>query len=211
MPPGPQQLSLETALDSCARIGAALHTSGLTVGPNRTLLSDIERTRAEVHAIAPFAPRLTAALEQRLADVSREAAEPALPSVLAHGDFTSAQILFDGPLSGLIDLDTVCMAEPALDLGQFVGYLDLTAAKARVSAGRPGGSADELSQLFLDDYLRANDGLADSRLYARVAAYRTLALVRVAVRSWRQLKPARVRLATDLLEQPSSVRIGALR
>jgi hypothetical protein len=44
-----------------------------------------------------------------------------------------------------------------------------------------------------------------------VAAYRTLALVRVAVRSWRQLKPARVRLATDLLEQPSSVRIGALR
>src|SRR3712207_8430077 len=46
-----------------------------------------------------------------------------LPLVPSHGDLTPGQILFDGARPGLLDFDTVCQAEPALDLGQFLAYL----------------------------------------------------------------------------------------
>ena len=52
-----------------------------------------------------------------------------MPFCLCHGDFKYAQVFFDGDAVGLVDLDNVCQAEPALDLGQFFAYLRTQARK----------------------------------------------------------------------------------
>jgi hypothetical protein len=44
-------------------------------------------------------------------------------------------------------------------------------------------------------------------LLARVAAYRTVALARLAVRSWCQLKPRRLRPILALLDEPQRIRV----
>ena len=110
-------LTAEGALDTCARVTVALHESAVPVGEPRTLAGEIGQVRREVEAVAQLAPALAALLHEGLtgaAGVSRDA--PA-PLGVAHGDLTPSQVLFDGPLSGLVSFDAVCLAEPALDLG----------------------------------------------------------------------------------------------
>src|SRR5206468_9020415 len=46
----------------------------------------------------------------------------------------------------IFDFDTVCQAEPALDLGHFLGYLRLKT---------PVGAADRFTDLFLERYVDA--------------------------------------------------------
>lgn len=194
-------LTLEFALHTCAGIAATLHRSDAEIGTARTLSGDIEAARSEVTAIAGLAPSVAETLDAHLRDAEAAVGDEPMPQRLAHGDFTPAQILFDGPLSGLIDLDTACRAEPALDLGQFAGYVSLARRKAEMSLGRSIHPSDDPGPAFLDDYCRVA-GIVDSeRLAARVAAYRTVALIRVAARSWRQLKTSRLRLAIDLLDE----------
>ena len=53
-----------------------------------------------------------------------------------HGDYTYTQLIFDGTSSGLVDFDTICRAEPALDLGQFLAYSRLAVLKARKESRR---------------------------------------------------------------------------
>src|SRR3954454_12510413 len=49
--------------------------------------------------------------------------------VLSHGDFTPSQVLLDGSSSAVVDLDTLCWADPAQDLGRYLAQLHLLAAK----------------------------------------------------------------------------------
>jgi len=204
-------LTLEAALDACARIAATLHSSGIELGRSRTLSGDAEAARWEVAAIAGLAPAVAATLAARLDDADAVLADDGSPFGLTHGDFTPAQVLFDGPLSGLVDLDTMGLAEPALDLGQFVGYLALAVRKAQTSSGRLTDRPDDLGDAFLDGYVRAAGVPDAASLTERVAAYRTVTLVRIAARSWRQLKASRLRLALDLLEErrPSRNRVSS--
>jgi hypothetical protein len=120
-------------------------------------------------------------------------------------------VLLDGPISSLFDLDSACVAEPALDVGGFLGHLDVVTTRARQATGQAAHAADDLGdgqgealdRLFLQEYLRAGGGGVDqAALAARIAAYRTVTLAQVAVRSWCQLKPDRLRAAITLLEQP---------
>jgi hypothetical protein len=126
----------------------------------------------------------------------------------AHGDLTPSEVLFDGPISSLFDLDSACVAEPALDVGGFLAHLDVVTTRAWHAAGHaaddPGqGRGEALDQIFLQEYLRSGGGDVDQgALAARLAAYRTVTLAQVAVRSWCQLKPDRVRAAITLLEHP---------
>ena len=63
-----------------------------------------------------------------------------------------------------------------------------------------------LESAFLDEYVRRSDDIEPDVLAARVAAYRTVALARLAVRSWCQLKPYRLRPVMTLLDQPPRIR-----
>jgi hypothetical protein len=196
-----------SAVVACARVAAALHRTSIPVGPARTLVDEIEGVRASVDALAPLAPALARSLHGHLAALGDVALDAPGPSGVAHGDFDASQVLFDGPTTSVVDFDTVCLAEPALDLGSFTGHLAVAVRKARGAGGVDPDGSEELGSAFLREYLcLRGDGDADV-LLDRVAAYRRVALARLAVRSWCRLKPERLRAVLELLDAPQRMRV----
>jgi hypothetical protein len=165
-----------------------------------------------------MAPALAATLHRHLGAVADVVVGPPGPPGAAHGDFGPSQVLFDGPTTSLVDLDTVCLAEPALDLAQFTGQLAVAVRRARAAGGatRDGGhdggqnggqdGGRDLGSAFLHEYLRLSGSDPDV-LLPRVDAYRTVALTRLAVRSWCRLRPERLRPTLALLDEPSGLRV----
>jgi hypothetical protein len=56
------------------------------------------------------------------------------PTALAHRDLHDGQLLFDGGLPGLLDPDTLAVAEPALDLANLLVHLDLRVQQGALSS-----------------------------------------------------------------------------
>jgi ABC-type multidrug transport system fused ATPase/permease subunit len=203
--PSAAGLTAEGAVVACARVAAALHRSSIPVGAPHTLAEEIEAVRASVDALAPMAPALATSLHRHLGAVADLALDPPGPLGVAHGDFHASQVLFDGPTTSLVDFDTVCLAEPALDLGRFTGRLAVTLRMALDAAGASPDGDEDLPFAFLREYLRASGSEEPDVLLARVAAHRTVALARLAVRSWCQLKPHRLRPTLALLDEPPRI------
>jgi hypothetical protein len=205
------RLAIDRALSTCAGITSALHDVVVAEGPPRTLRTEVQVLQSDITAIAPLAPALAASLVSRLEVVIPETKDAPLPPAFGHGDLTPGQFLFDGPLSGLVDFDTTCVAEAALDLGQFTGHLAVTTRKAAAAAGRSADHGFDPARAFFDEYVRAAGITDEAMLLSRVAAYRTVTLARIAVDSWRQLKPARVHVAQELLHESAAVGAGRPR
>ena len=99
-----------------------------------------------------LATRLRPELAKAL-DLSHRRLVPALsacagrPVRLAHRDYYNKQLLFDGHTTTLIDFDTLCLADPALDLGNYLAHRDL----ARL-VGEPWDEGEEGA--FLEAYAR---------------------------------------------------------
>jgi len=133
-----------------------------------------------------------------------------MPLALSHGDYTYTQLLFADDSCGLVDFDTICQAEPALDLGQFLAYLRLAAYKIQqrnaaqpTEHPAPPMSVDELCTQFVTTYGRAAGyhGQQMVQLQERVAAYEIISLMRITLHSWQKMKGDRLQLVTDLLEE----------
>src|SRR2546427_4514777 len=110
--------------------------------------------------------------------------------------------VFSGAQCGLIDFDTVCQAEPALDLGQFLAYLRLAACKAGGAASTDGNETSErVCARFLEAYMNACGYAPEERdrLQARVRLYEMVSLLRLVFHSWRKFKGARLALAVVLV------------
>ncbi len=197
--------TLEDMHEACARIAVALHTSGIKLGRRRTFDDEMTVLRDGFAAMRGVSPELAAQLQgwlERLAVVAEQS--DAMPLCFSHGDFTYTQLIFDGQSSGLVDFDTVCQAEPAIDLGQFLAYLRVAVQKAhRNAAQAPTGLADELGEAFYDAYVAAADTwLADEeQLRARTSVYEIVSLLRLALHSWQKLKAARIQNVLAVLEE----------
>jgi hypothetical protein len=208
-------LDARRALAACAGIAAALHEpvpAGLALPGDRpgapagrTLSGDLERLGAQLADLQAWAPGLVAGLADHADALAAfvDASEP-MPPVLVHGDFGPAEVLLDGPVSAVFDLDAATRAEPAVDVGHFLARLTLSCVATAGREGLPRALA--LERDFLERYAAAHPGLESGVLWPRVAAHRATTLLGVAARSWRQAKPERVRLALTLLGEPSPVR-----
>jgi aminoglycoside phosphotransferase (APT) family kinase protein len=196
--------AIPPALAACARVAAALHRTSLPVPLTRTLRGELNDAWAMVDTLAPLAPGLAASLHRSLSAVGSDAPDPGLLRT-AHGDFRPSRVLFDGPTTSLLGFDRACLADPALDLGEFTAHLT-AAVPAGTDPEAAARAADDLVSLFLRDYLAEGGGRAADALQARVAAYRTVALVRLAVRRWCRIQPQRLRSVLNLLDQ--SHRVG---
>ncbi|HEV7187230.1 MAG TPA: ABC transporter transmembrane domain-containing protein [Blastococcus sp.] len=203
-PDGP---TAEEAVRTCARIAAALHRSSIPVGPTRTLDGEIAAARAAVDDLAPLAPALAGTLQHHLRVADDLALDEPGPLGVAHGDLGPRQVLFDGPTASLVDFDAVCLAEPALDLGHFAAHLAVAVRRAWEGPGGTDADGGALESAFLREYLRVSGTGDPDVLLARVAAHRTVALARLAVRSWCQLKPQRLRPVLALLDEPIRIRV----
>lgn len=78
--------------------------------------------------------RLDRALDSLQATVEQL---PAGPYVSSHRDFYDKQILVDGERIVLLDLDLACLAEPELDIGNFLAHLHLRELQGSLSGAGP--------------------------------------------------------------------------
>ncbi len=185
-------LQAEQAVDAAAEAAAALHSSEIAVGAHRTAADEIDRARQSVDLIRADAEELAEWLGEVLDSLKATAATTKPESrVFSHGDFTPSQLLLDGSTTGILDFDKICQAEPALDLGRFLAYLRFGLEK------RGTANAASLTARFLEAYRGTRRHLAPE---ARVHLYEVASLVRMAARSWLQLKPARLRVVCKALQ-----------
>lgn len=170
---------------------AGLHSTWLPELRRRDLADDLtelrEHLRVAERADPACADRFVAVID-RLAAVADEAADA---PVTTHGAFRTDQFLVAGEDMVLIDLDTVCRAEAACDLGNVLAYLDWK----RIRHPRLADTVSDISQSFLSGY-------ADVRPLpsaARLAACRATSLAKIAGRRLRSLTTAEWPLIPDLL------------
>jgi thiamine kinase-like enzyme len=198
-------LTLESAIAASARIAASLHASPSKLGRRRTLDDERAALREKIAAVLHVAPELGARFQGWLERIEAYAEESdPLRLCLSHGDFTHAQLIFDGERSGLVDFDTICQAEPALDLGQFLAYLRVATHKAGKAASAESKALGErLGEQFLAAYIAAMGPRVEDaeRLRVRAMIYQVVSLLRMALHSWQQIKPARIENAIAVLQE----------
>jgi ABC-type multidrug transport system fused ATPase/permease subunit len=196
-------LSLEQMIDHCGRIAALLHTSNIRLGPRRSFDDEIAALRQELAPILRFSPALGARLQGWLERIETYAEQSdSLPLGFSHGDFTAGQLVFDGATPGLVDFDSFCQAEPALDLGQFLAYLRVAGTK-KDQTGDAGEVIAQIGERFLTSYIAAaGESVEDAdRLRVRVSVYTIISLLRRTMRSWQKFKGSRTASALAILEE----------
>jgi aminoglycoside phosphotransferase (APT) family kinase protein len=184
----------------------------------RDLSGELATTERDLTLLQPVWPedaaRLRPAVARALAWVGdhspsgSSAGWPLAPG-LAHGDFTPAQVLLDGSdRGGIVDVDTLCVAEPALDVGRFLAYLHVAAVRRSRTAWPV---LADMTALFLESYLDerlpSGPGTATGarRLFLeRVAVFHALALARIGTSACRQLKDDRLAAVLEVLDARSA-------
>ena len=144
--------------------GTTTHDLAAEVDATRALL-DLARTHRALQ------PREALVVDRRIAAAAATIAalaRPAAPSLL-HRDLHDKQLLVDGASIGMLDVDTLGLGDPALDLGNLLAHLDL-----RVRQGwTQRETAAAVEQGVLNGYV------PDDRTRAATAGYRALAAARL--------------------------------
>jgi aminoglycoside phosphotransferase (APT) family kinase protein len=212
---------LSSAVRTAARTAAAIHAcsaSGVAL-PVRDLSGEVAATERDIRLLQPMWPEVATRLRPAVTwaleatDHHQRQGAPGgwpLAPVPAHGDFTPSQVLLDGPgRTGIVDVDTLCIAEPALDIGRFLAYLHVTGIRRSRGAWPV---LEDMTALFLESYLEARPASRDAsasaagarRLFLeRTAAFHALALGRIGASACRQLKDARLAAVVDVLDTGS--------
>jgi hypothetical protein len=189
---------LPQALRSTGEALAMLHTVGAALAPMQQPEQSAQSLTRELDLVATVWPDEAATIRSRLGGHADQPTSPA-DVVLCHGDFTPSQLLFtEGVVTGVVDFDTVCWGDAAMDLGRFLAHLDLLLAKV----DREGGPlrSTTLHGEFLQSYLAAAPSAQQrDTLLDRVAAFWSIALAWSALHACRQLKQDRLWLALSLL------------
>ena len=146
-----------------------LHRLPLRQQKTHAAADECELLRAWVKLASSVLPGMRKCLEQAEAHVARDLAAASQPFTMIHRDFHEGQLICSGYTAALIDFDTVCNGEPALDIGNFIAHLEFSGLTG--SADAQGGE-----QLFLASYASAHLQ-PDAK---RVDAWRRASLLRLA-------------------------------
>jgi aminoglycoside phosphotransferase (APT) family kinase protein len=196
-PPGEAGLpALRDAVRAAGRAAAAVHLAA--PGDEALPVRDLDAERALTdHALAllePVWPVVAARLRARAAAALEAPGRESAP-VLGHGDLTPGQVLLDASgRAGIVDLDTLCLAEPALDLGRFVGYLQVAGIRRSRDAWP---LMADLSARFLAAHGETG---APAAAPERVETYRVLSLARLGASACWQLKDDRLAAVLEVLD-----------
>jgi len=186
---------LRSAVRVSAEALAGLHTTTAPASVH-SMADDLARLRRELDVVGSVWPEVADDLRGRVDGLFWNA--PDVPNlVLSHGDFTPSQVLIEDGSAAIVDLDTLCWADPALDLGRYLAHLDVLATKLSGHDARP--LVDDLSEAFVQSYSAAAPATS-AGIVDRVGFYRALTLTRTAVHACRQTKDRRLDVALSLLD-----------
>ncbi|MGH3474165.1 MAG: ABC transporter transmembrane domain-containing protein [Aeromicrobium sp.] len=187
--------ALRSGVRASAEALAVLHTMTAPASVH-SMSDDLAGLRRELDVIGSVWPEVADDLRGRVDGLFWNA--PEVPNlVLSHGDFTPSQVLLDDGAASIVDLDTLCWADPALDVGRYLAHLDVLATKLSGHDARP--LVDDLSEAFVESYSAAAPTTATG-IVDRVGFYRALTLTRTAVHACRQTKDRRLDVALTLLD-----------
>lgn len=173
----------DIAADAAGRAIAALHAvPGPPGAPAHGPAEELAVLRRWLDRLAPHAPALAARLATLLPAVARRLTDVAQPFTAAlHRDLHDGQLLVDGAgRVALLDVDTLAVGEPALDVANLMVHLELAAAQGRCTppAARSAAAA----------FLAAYD--PPPSLLARLPAYADATRLRLAcVHAFRPAPP----------------------
>jgi aminoglycoside phosphotransferase (APT) family kinase protein len=145
----------------------------------------IARTSEHIRALLPAAGATIEAILERAQTV--HARLPPEPPTFAHGDFKADHLLVAPDGLRLIDFDSCCLADPALDVGKFLADLQWW----YTAYGQPG--VEQAQERFLAGYVagdRAGDGRgAPGARLGRARLYEAVLLVKLAAHRVRLFDP----------------------
>jgi aminoglycoside phosphotransferase (APT) family kinase protein len=199
------RLAFDASLPAAARLrlmresGAALatlHAARCTSGLPRGIVDDAHDLGASTAPLAHAAPALLPRFLEgvrRLLDIGPEEG----PFVASHGGFRTDQLLLVRGEPVIIDLDGLCWANPARDLGNFLAHLRWKAIRephhARfIGAAIPG---------FLEGYEAVRDIPAERWR----ACYEAASLLKIAGRRFRKLTVSEWSLVPRLLDEAEAL------
>lgn len=152
---------------------AELHRSSVTFPQQYSRRDELETLAKWVHAASSAYPDLASDLLDAHKRIERLAdGMPTAKLVPSHRDFHPGQVLIDQHHVVLMDLDTAAMAEPELDVGNFLAHLAHVARDA-AALGHPGRAVE----IFRSAYAWESGGRLRSD---RLTWYQASSLLRLA-------------------------------
>src|SRR5213592_760233 len=171
---------------------AGLHAAPLPAARPRGITDDAAYLARFSTSVARAAPPLALAFDEAIRRLeSATHGEP--PAVASHGSFRSDQLLIEGDEPLMIDLDGLCRANPARDVGNFLAYLRWKAIR------QPQHSSfiEAAIPRFLAGYGSVLT-LPDERSTAR---YEAGSMLKIAGRRFRKLDVSEWSLVPQLLDE----------
>lgn len=173
---------------SCASAGAAicaLHSASLSDLSQTTAIDELVESQRRSAQIARLFPELGRALMKRLESLEDRMIDISAPLAPCHGDYYDKQALYqDGALT-MIDFDSLRLADPALDVGNFIAHLNLRGLQRHQSAT----AFDGAERAFLRSYGNKEAAFAERVRWWRVISLLRLVCVYVLRPKWKALAP----------------------
>jgi len=151
-----------------------LHFESQKVQSLQTKVEEFHKRAAPLHLVAPL---LAQEVEVRLQQIAQLGARStAVAPSLIHGDFSPDQLLLDKGQVGVTDFDSVCLGDPAIDVGNFMAQLHRIAMFSRA-----GDEFRQFATYFLSEY---QAHLPEHRVAERVHLFLSATLIRKALRKF---------------------------
>lgn len=182
---------LHLALRGVARNLAVLHGLTVDLGEPKTLDDHLRKYCHPGPQVLSADPEWAPLVERLLNGLAADASLSRAPHCPIHGDLNLAQIFIDAGRAWFIDFDGLCLAHPALDLGNFLVTLQVHFT----------AEYEALAKIFLEEY-QARRSL---RMLTGLRSYQAFACLRRAVICTRApAVPHRRQQVRQLLETGSS-------
>jgi hypothetical protein len=184
---------------------AALHRCGAVYGDHVQITERFDEARQKARRLAVIVPALEGQILPLVEQFERLATlYPEEAVVPTHGTFNPEQVLIHGEQIGIIDFDSQCMAEPALDVGLFRAAIKDTGMGISFPSALPDPSErlarltllDEIGDEFLREYETHTSVSRD-----RVALWEAIDYLRNCLHYWIKVKPAEPDHALLILDQ----------
>jgi hypothetical protein len=182
-------------LRAAARALAKIHRCPLTVDRDYQVEDELSSVERGVSRALPVCPELAGPLEKTLGCIAVKARQVTCPKpVLVHRDFQFDQVLLGNDAVTVIDFDSICNADPALDVGNFLARLQWKQVHLAWS--------EEAARSHAETFLTAYLPCIPAALMRRIEFYHRSCLLRLACQI--ALQPHRRHLVRSLLDERTS-------